>query len=198
MIDPYIDQLSKTLKNKLDITNKKALDNIEYELSALRAFGLAEKPICGNFDLEHLKAVHKYLFQDIYVWAGEIRTINISKDNSLFANPAYIESEMKIIHQRLEKDNFLRNLSKSNFVGKFADLFGDINALHPFREGNGRTIREYMRQLAKTAGYIFDITKARNDIQKWNCASERSIFGDAKEIEALFNDMIVPQKTPIL
>ncbi|MDR0747549.1 MAG: Fic family protein [Helicobacteraceae bacterium] len=167
---------------------------VEYELSASRAFDLFKNPIRGNFDLKHLKAIHKHLFQDIYAWAGELRTVNISKEDSLFANPAYIESEMKTIHQKLKRDDLLRNLSKSNFVSKFAELFGDINALHPFREGNGRTIREYMRQLAKTAGYVFDQTKICENKEKWNYASERSMFGDMTEIKTLFNDTISPQK----
>jgi len=106
--------------------------------SKLRIEELREKPIAGKFDLEHLKAIHAHVFQDVYEWAGKTRTVNISKNGDAFAQPAFIESAGKQLGAAIAKENNLQGLEKPQFVERLALYYADWNALHPFREGNGR------------------------------------------------------------
>ncbi|MDR3054703.1 MAG: Fic family protein [Zoogloeaceae bacterium] len=193
MVDPaYIDPKTGILRNKLGITTQEELSRVESVLVAGRTTELSAKPIKGNFDLKHLQTIHKHQFQDVYEWAGKIRTVNISKGNSPFARVDFIEPFMKDVHRRLEKENFLQGLEKKAFVEKFTDVYGDINAAHPFREGNGRSTREFMVQLAKQAGYILDQSVIQNNKKVWNKASEQSVHGQMEPLKAILNDAIQP------
>ncbi|MDR1849721.1 MAG: Fic family protein [Zoogloeaceae bacterium] len=185
MADPYVYPGTYVLKNKFDLRDEEALREAEYRATARRAAELERKPIKGNFDMKHLQAYHKHLFQDVYQWAGKSRTIGISKGDT-FAAVEYLDSFMKDIHKRLEKDNFLRGLEKKEFVSKFTEVYGDINALHPFREGNGRSTREFMKQLAYEAGYKLDIDIISRDRNRWNEASHLSFHGRMEELRAIF------------
>jgi len=113
----------------------------------------------GDFDLKHLKAIHRHLFQDIYDWAGEIRTVEISKGGSQFQFRQYIETGMADVHRRLVASSFLKGLDRSAFASAAANIIGDVNYVHPFREGNGRTQLQYLKQLAGQAGHTLDLTK---------------------------------------
>lgn len=135
-------------KNKLTIQDPAKLEEAEKELSAMRAQNLLQQPISGNFDLPHLKAIHRELFGDVYDWAGEIRRIDISKGNTRFANFARIETESQRLLGELAAENHLQNLDKTNFAKRAAYYLGELNVLHPFREGNGRTLRLFITQLA--------------------------------------------------
>jgi cell filamentation protein len=140
------------LKNKLGIKDKAQLKIVERKLTMLRIHDLIQNPIYGKFDLEHLKSIHKYIFQDIYSWAGELRTVDIGKGN-MFCHVAYIEMQVNSLFNKLKQENFLRGLSINAFAKRAAYYFAEINALHPFREGNGRVQREFIRTLALLNGY---------------------------------------------
>ena len=88
--DRYCYPESDVLRNKLDIRNQAALDAFEADATAIRMIELIESPITGDFDFKHLLALHYHLFQDIYDWAGEVRTVDISRENSRFANVNHI------------------------------------------------------------------------------------------------------------
>jgi cell filamentation protein len=105
-----------------------------------------------SFDLDHLRLLHRWLFGDVYAWAGEIRTIPIIKDRSEFANPRFIESGANELFKKLRQERALRNVAMSDLPARLAYYFGELNALHPFREGNGRTQRLFLRQLLKARG----------------------------------------------
>jgi cell filamentation protein len=107
----------------------------------------------GNFDTAHLRAIHRYLFQDVFPWAGELRVVNISKGNTNFGPAIHIGSALTELFERLAKEKQLTGLSAFKFVERSAFYLGEINAIHPFREGNGRTQREFIRQLALHAGH---------------------------------------------
>ena len=111
--------------------------NAERELVSLRIYELNEKPLKGNFDFKYLRNIHKYLFQDVYRWAGDIRDCNIAKQD-LFCLAEYIESFANDIFNRLKTDKYYVNYDYETTLNKLVELFADINALHPFREGNGR------------------------------------------------------------
>lgn len=144
---------SRVLKNKLNLQNDDDLENAEREIVYLRTLELAKAPIPGKFNFAHLKAIHKYLFGDIYEWAGKTRNVNISKGNQ-FCPFQNIESEMHRIEAELKKEKFLQGLGKQLLAKRLAYYIGEINAIHPFREGNGRAQREFIKELAAKNGYM--------------------------------------------
>lgn len=89
--DPYVYPGTDVLKNKPGLRDSEAVRRYEYEQTVSRAAELQASPVAGKFDLQHLKAIHKHLFQDVYAWAGEVRTVNIAKGGDSFASPAFVE-----------------------------------------------------------------------------------------------------------
>lgn len=106
------------------------------------------------FDLGHLRLLHRWLFQDVYAWAGEIRTVPIIKDRSEFANPRFIDGAAKQLFEKLREERMLRDVAAADLPRRLAYYFGELNALHPFREGNGRTQRLFLRQLLESRGLL--------------------------------------------
>lgn len=180
--DPYLYSNAKVLRNKLGIRDRERLRSLECDLVALRVLELQYRPVLGCFDLHHLQAIHAYLFQDLYDWAGEIRVIDIAKDD-LFCRYFAIEDEARRIFNELEAENYLQGLPIGTFVERLAYYFAEVNALHPFREGNGRTQREFFRSLAYQNNYFLsyaDIT-AKEMVD----ASKKSLRKDYRALESL-------------
>lgn len=150
----YCYENSNVLINKLDLKDSKKLRYYEAKITAAKLLGLRKMGVTGNFDIEHLKSIHKYLFEDIYPFAGKIRTEDIAKDSFRFAKWEYIEDQLKELLNKLNSENF-KNLSKEDFAKKLAYYMAELNVLHPFREGNGRTTREFIRQLAYVNRILF-------------------------------------------
>ncbi len=167
--DPYVYPGTRTLKNRFGTTDAAKLDRGERFLVAQR---IAEGFPGGPFDLVHLQAIHRHLFQDIYEWAGEIRTVEISKGAQQFQFRQYIQTGMAEVHRRLTRSRFLADLSRADFAGQVAVIVGDINYIHPFREGNGRTQLQYLKLLAERAGHALDLQ--RLDSTAWVGASQLS------------------------
>lgn len=145
------------LINKLNIKDPVLLKNYETSVVGLKLMALSKKGITGNFDISHFVNIHKFLFEDIYPFAGLFRTENIAKDYFQFAEWEYIESELSRLFTELKKENFLFNISKENFANRLAYYWSELNVLHPFREGNGRTTREFLRQLSLKNSYVLDL-----------------------------------------
>lgn len=177
------------LKNKLGIKDDDFLFETERKLVSLRVDELISNPLKGNFDFSHLKAIHKYLFQDIYSWAGKPRTCAIAKKD-LFCLPKYIESYSKEIFDKLKIQKYFINYSYDEKINSLIELFADINALHPFREGNGRTQREFIESLAKINGIMLDLTQVPK--MEMIIASHDSINGDYKKLTKMFIDNAKP------
>ncbi len=154
--DTYCYPGTDVLRNKAEITNAQDLDTYEGELSTLRSIEILENPIVGQFDLAHLQRIHLALFQDVYDWAGKIRTVDISRGNSRFANVRFIESAANEIFNKLARENWLNGLDADALSKRLAHYLSEINALHPFREGNGRVQRIFISQLSLSAGYQLD------------------------------------------
>lgn len=171
--DPYVYPGTRVLKNKLGINNASLLDLAERRFALVRA---RQGIPSGNFDLRHLKAIHHHLFQDIYDWAGDIRAVEISKGGNQFQFRQFIETGMSDVHRRLVASDFLRGLSSAEFAKSAANIIGDVNYVHPFREGNGRTQMYYLKQLTEQAGHSIDLT--RIDAKGWLEASKASHDGD--------------------
>ena len=124
------------LSNKFGISDPAELDRIERERVTQR---MGEKVPTGKFDLRHLKAIHHHLFQDVYEWAGKTRTVELSKDGSLFQFQRYIETGMADVHPQLKQQQYLQGLDAGGFARQAGHIIGDVNDAHPFREDNGRT-----------------------------------------------------------
>ena len=158
----YCYEGSNVLINKFNIRDEATLSKVERFYSGLRQTELRNKPLEGKLDFEHLKAIHFYLFQDLFYWAGKIRTVAIAKGN-LFCLPQFIDNYASTIFTNLKKDNFFIGYSKEEFIEAISILLADINALHPFREGNGRTQREFIRYIGLLNGYGFDWSKVPSE-----------------------------------
>ena len=181
------------LINKLNITNDKDLFDAERELVSLRTYELNETPLKGNFDFQYLKNIHKYLFQDVYRWAGDIRSCNIAKQD-LFCLKEFIESFGNEIFNKLKKEKYYMDYDNETTLDKLVELFADINALHPFREGNGRSQRVFIESLAKINGIYLDLTNVSKD--DMIIASHDSINGNYKKLKDMFknNSNIIDEK----
>lgn len=173
--DCYTYPDSEILKNKADLHDQEALDAFEADATAIRLIEMIEHPIPGSFDLRHLQAIHGHLFQDIYEWAGQLRTVDISKGSSRFGNCGMIESYLKRQLDKIPNENYLIGLTPESFIQRLAYYMGEINAAHPFREGNGRVQRAFCAQLAENANYFINFDEASRDelyaamIASFNC-----------------------------
>lgn len=156
--DPYLDLQHGVLRNRLGITDRAELSRVEAALSAARIGELALQPLPGGYDLDHLQDFHHYIFGDVYPWAGELRTVSIAK-GGLFCMPEDLDRAAAEVFGRLAADRYLRGRARAAFVDGLTALFAQVNALHPFREGNGRTQRAFLTQLAADAGYRIDWTR---------------------------------------
>ena len=123
---------------------------------------MIQNPIEGKLDFNYLKNIHKFIFGDIYEWAGTIRTVNIAKGNS-FCRCEFIEEQMESIMRKLEKENYLENLNIEMLAERLAYYIEEINAIHPFREGNGRIQRMFIECLALKNGFSLDFAKISNE-----------------------------------
>ena len=187
--DPYAYPGSSVLKNRFGIKEHEIFSQLEYSATRVRINQLMTAPIRGSFDLDHLCEIHRHIFQDVYEWAGERRSGSLSKGGSTFAEPEYIASEAKKIFARLKGDNLLRGLEPSAFAERAADYFSDINALHPFREGNGRAIQTFLDQLAGLSEYQLDFAKVGR--KEWNEAARKSFHGNCKPMAQILRRIMV-------
>nr|WP_306267009.1 Fic family protein [Pararhizobium sp. IMCC3301] len=175
------------LINKLDLRDASQLERAERRLVVGRS--LEEFPN-GDFDLAHLQAIHRHLFQDIYDWAGDIRDTEISKGGSQFQFRQYIETGMADVHRRIRSHAYLKNLSSSAFADIAGEIIGDINYVHPFREGNGRTQMHYLKQLCAEAGHSIDLTLIEK--RAWMDASRQAHLGDYQPMSQCIAKTIIP------
>jgi len=180
------------LKNKLGIRDDTALTIAEREITSLKLLMLYNMPVIEIFNFNNLCKIHKTIFEDIYEWAGLARHGDfLSKGNSIFCRGQYIMENANKIMKNLQKENSLYGLAKSKFIEKTAYYMGEINALHPFREGNGRTCREFFRQLSLNANYTLDFSKTDKeelltaDIEAFNGKYEKLIKILEKAINAI-------------
>lgn len=189
MQDPYCYPNSRILRNKFGIQDAVELEAAERRLAKYRAEELLNKPVLGKFDFAHLQKIHHYLFQDIYDWAGKVRTVDIAKGD-IFCLCFAINSEAHRIFTELKHDKYLQNLSTGDFAKRLAYYFAEINALHPFREGNGRTQREFIRQLAYQNNYLISYAKVTKD--EMIAASVASLRLDYAPMERLVLNCLRP------
>ena len=178
------------LVNKLGIRDEKKLSEIEAGITFAKAVMLEETPIDDDFGFEHFKKIHEFLLCDLYEWAGQVRTVDISKKRTKFLDAASIESiGMKCFAK--VKDGYFENLPFDEFVKRIAEFYNDVNYIHPFREGNGRTQRIYFTQLIRHYGY--DINFADVDTDELMIATIQASSGVMDFLVEFFeNSIIIP------
>ena len=160
MSDYYADDI---VENKFGITDPDVLHNIEERIVAEKTSILLSEIYDGPPNEVFLKHVHLRLFEDIYNFAGRFREVDITKSDSStpFCYARFLDKELYRIFDTLEKQAYLADLDRSSFARQLALLAADLNALHPFREGNGRAIRLYLILLADQAGYLLDYSRVQ-------------------------------------
>ena len=152
------------LINKFDIKDDKKLSQIEAEITFAKAAVLESEDIKPPFDFKFYKSIHRFLFEDLYDWAGELRKVDISKKGTSFCEVNELENLCKACFNRLEKANYFKGISRAKFVEEIVDLYVTTNFLHPFREGNGRTQRIFISKLIKYNGYDFNFSNINPDL----------------------------------
>lgn len=156
--DPYSYKGSTTLKNKLGLRDPAQLEAFELEMTTLRA----REPLPrGKFDAGHYRRVHRHLFQDVYSWAGKYRTVRTAKGGNPFCYPECIGGEMTKLFATLPEA--LGADGPERFIAEAARFLGELNAIHPFREGNGRSQLAFMDMLGNDAGFPLDFARVRRD-----------------------------------
>jgi cell filamentation protein len=201
-----------TVKNKLGATSHKELEKREAEpvRHALVEIELGLGPQ-GQFDADHLKAIHRHLFQKVYEWAGHTRDERIAlsdgeiatepflkkPDGQLFLIGPAIPAALDNLSTTLRETDYLRGLPREQFAERAADLMAELNAVHPFREGNGRTQRVFMEQLAHAAGHDLDFTVVSKErmAQASIAANEQ---GDFSMMRRMFNEISDPARVAAL
>ena len=146
---------SVVLKNKLGINDERLLNEAERKLSTLKLGELENNPLSGELNFDYLRNIHRFLFGEIYEWAGENRKIDIARGNT-FCMHELIDVCMDKVMEELKNEDYLSNLDKDEVIKRLAYYIGEINTIHPFREGNGRVQRAFIRELAKRNGIRLD------------------------------------------
>lgn len=166
-IDPYIDPGTGILRNLVGAKTYDELRNAEGELVALRINEIVEKPslqVAGSLD--DFCGIHRVLFQDIYDWAGKVRTVEIKKsaeDAEFFLPSPNIPMGIAWAQEELKKDGMLKDVELNCFAERLAYHYDNYNFIHPFREGNGRTQRLFWTLICHDAGYDLDWRKVSGD-----------------------------------
>lgn len=183
--DSYCYPGTTVLKNRAGLHTQADLDFFEEEATAQR---FAEPLPSGKLDLRHLRAIHRHLFQDVYTWAGSLRTVRISKGGSSFCYPENFDRETKRLFADLARQKNLSGLDAQSFADKAAHFLAELNAIHPFREGNGRTQLTFLIMLADQAGHPFALD--RIDPKAMLHATITSFGGSDKPLAALIRGLI--------
>ena len=188
--DPYFYPETNCLINDLGIADNDALNEAQGRIVAARDVEIASGFLPGTYNLEHLQRFHSRLFGDVYLWAGRVRTVDIAKDDSIAFCPwQFIEEQVSAHLAGLQGENLLIGYQPKEFIRQLAHYYGGLNACHPFRDGNGRTIRAFLRQLCAAAGYILDWSEATAEANV-NACRDNMISGEATRLETLLSTVV--------
>ncbi len=189
-VDKYVYPGTRVLINKFNCRDAEELRALEARSTMGNLVYLQLHPISGNFDFQHLKDIHRFIFQDVYDWAGKVRTIDIGKNN-LFCRAMFIDAYAEEVFGDFYSSCRKAKGDRKAFVTTVVNHFADLNALHPFREGNGRSQREFTRELCLECGYVFDLTGTTyKEMIKASVLSFDK--GDNSKLQRIFEKCIVP------
>ena len=180
-MDPYVYPGTTVLRTLRDIRDAWHLSKFEAIATTRRTIELEHEPIPGPFDSRHVQAIHHHIFQDVFEWAGDFRTVDISKSGTPFAFHQHIASSLEKLCGELKRESELAGSDLEHFAVRGAYYLGELNAIHPFREGNGRTQREFIRGLGLRSGLMIDWSQvSREEMIE---ASRRSLRVDNAGLE---------------
>lgn len=190
-IDPdytYSDPKTGVLRNLGNINDVKLLSTFEGLKVAKRLEELNAKPIKIQ-DSSSLFAIHKYLFQDVYKWAGEKRTVEISKAGKQFFPLGYFNTALVYIDNLISDYRKIENKDTARIAHQLANILDTLNELHPFREGNGRTQRELIRTLALEKGYNLNLNPPDN-AEVYERYMSGTIESDVEKLSTLIAELL--------
>lgn len=202
--DPFVYPGTNVLRNKKGLRDPARLEQLEAQATTMRIAGLESAPIQGSFDLDHLKAVHRHIFQDVYPWAGQLRegTGIMTKERLgarvIYGNSDHVAAEAARLLRLLQRENRLQGLGAPAFAGRLAFYYSELDAVHPFREGNSRTLRAFTAQIAQQAGHTLDWSAvgqsedARNALYRARDAGVMA--GVTGPLETLVTQALTPRK----
>ena len=176
------------LVNKLDIHEQKELDIAEKQITLLRAIQAEQSMSFDNPNLDFYLSIHRFLFEDIYEWAGMFRNVNISKKGTVFCKADQIKGTCILKFQRLAEHNYFADLDTPDFISEVADFYNEMNLLHPFREGNGRTLRLFITLLVRNTKRNISFADIDPDILM--IATIQAAHGDISMLKNVFEDII--------
>ena len=193
--DPYCYPGSTVLQNIPDLRSQDELDRFEAAVTIQRA----DEPLpVGHLSVSHYYAVHRHLFQDVFAWAGRPRTVRLGKSGSAFCYPEHIAREMRALFSGLKARRYLRGLSPDEFAAEAATFLATLNAIHPFREGNGRTQITFLALLADQTDHPLDLE--RLEPAPFLGAMIASFRGETADLAAhvrrLIDDRRPPSRSP--
>lgn len=171
--DPYLIPGSQCLENLLGFTDTPALNDAEEQLTQITMAELARNPPDATFNFEHLKEIHRRIFEDVYPFAGQPRIMDILKGGKLFLPHRMIAEVAQDTFSELHAENRLQGLSPGDFGTRAGYYLGKINMIHPFREGNGRTQRVLLNQLAELNGYAIEWAAISGEAMVLACRAAR-------------------------
>ena len=173
---------TSVLKNRFGLRDAGQLKKVEADISAVRQSDLLEHPIAGHFSSNHLCAIHRYLFSDVYPFAGQFRREDIMKGTTRFLIHSQISEKLKELLKELHSEKVLKNTHGDVFFQRAGYYFAELNYIHPFREGNGRATREFMRQMFLLSSYEVDWGAV--PVEQFLHAMEESVY-DTGELECV-------------
>ncbi|MEY1639939.1 Fic/DOC family protein [Tenuifilum osseticum] len=194
-IDPdysYIDPKTGILRNLLDISDPEVLLFVESSAVTKRLLELYENPIKIR-GIDSLFEIHRHLFQDIYIWAGKKRVVEISKDGKQFFPTTYFDNAFSYIDQLIDEYRKIPKNNKRKLAEKLAEILDNVNYLHPFREGNGRAQREFIRLLALEKGLILNLNPPDN-ISVYERYMKGTVESDVTTLTELIFELITDDK----
>ena len=174
---------SNVLKNKLNIRDLRELKDVEEKFVAIKQLVLLQKPIPGRFTINHLLRIHRFLFEDVYPFAGHIRREQISKGETLFFPPDLIKRELRRVFGEIHETGMLQEKNPQSQIQHLSHVMAELNIIHPFREGNGRSIREFIRCMAQVYGLTLNWGNADQDTMM--DAAIASVYDDMAFCEIL-------------
>ncbi len=185
--DPYCYADTSVLKNIPGIRNQADLERFESAIVKQRSL---EALPSGKLSVSHYRRVHHHLFQDVYRWAGRFRTVRTHKGSSTFCYPEHIADQMKGLFAGLREADFFAELEPGEFASRAANFLSTLNAIHPFREGNGRAQNAFLGLLAARAGHALELVRLNE--ATYLAAMIESFSGSEEPLAAQIRDLIVP------
>ncbi len=186
--DPYVYPGTAALRNNLEIRDPEKLSQAEADIVGLALRALTAEPLPGGYDLAHWQTFHRRIFGGLYPWAGEMRTVQIAKPNAFYARPEHIASYAQGIFAELAREDRLKGLDRDAFLERLTHYHAEMYAVHPFREGNTRSLRAFLGQLAREAGH--HIAWEHLDYERSFAANVRSLNGQSDQLRALLEPIV--------